>query len=120
MVGQSLCVLRVRKKRNRLRPVSERAGQTKCTRVTRRTQDLFSLLISAFGGKRTSGEQAADQGGFGDAADGEDVGSGARVHVKLAHRFVDVVEGALHTNSSLALTSCVCQKKPCKSCAHSK
>src|SRR5437879_12525858 len=41
-------------------------------------------------------EEAADQGGFRDAANGEDHGAGARGDVMLAHGVHHLVEGADH------------------------
>src|SRR5882762_1348585 len=41
-----------------------------------------------------SGEEATDEGGFGDAADGEDHGAGAGRDVVLAHGVDHLVEGA--------------------------
>src|SRR3989454_10448360 len=41
-------------------------------------------------------EEAAHQGGLRDAPHGEDVRCGAHMRVVLAHRFVDVIERALH------------------------
>jgi hypothetical protein len=41
-------------------------------------------------------EKSSDRGGFCDATDGEDVGRGAGIDVKLAHRLVDIVKRALH------------------------
>src|SRR5215470_16104784 len=41
-------------------------------------------------------EQAADQGGFGDAADSQDHGAGARRNVMFAHGFHHFVEGSGH------------------------
>src|SRR5712692_1725104 len=41
-------------------------------------------------------EEAAHQGGLRDAPHGEDVRCGAHMRVVLAHRYVDVIERALH------------------------
>src|SRR5215470_6791961 len=41
-------------------------------------------------------EQSADEGGFGDAADGQDHGAGARRNVVLAHGIQHFVESADH------------------------
>jgi len=57
-------------------------------------------------------EQAADESGFGYAADGEHVRAGAHVRAMLAHHFVDVLERAAHDAFELGIYFAFCPEKP--------
>src|ERR1700740_3480468 len=91
---------------------SGHTGNCECTRRFFRVQGKFLRKIKtknsrlAIGGTRdeahlkvrgaTSRKQAADEGGFGDTADGENHGTCARGNMVLAHGLQHLVKGAHH------------------------
>ena len=107
--------LRVRHKCRSLR-IPERTGTAEFTRLGLRVQGIFvgsdvgapqmplASVIKMRGGrggyedreKIKLWKEAAQQHRFGDAADGEYIGRGARMSAVLAHGHVHIIEGAAH------------------------